>query len=291
MTSQMSNKELNALIHLLDEPDERAFDKIREKIISFGNEAIPVLEDSWNETLAGLVHERIDEIILNIRQDQVKFDFSNWLHTGSSDLLKGFILVSKVHYPELNEDEIIQFVEKMRMDAWLEMNDSLTALENVKVLNHIIYQVHRFDGNKNDLQAPENFYVNTVIQSRKGSPLSLGMIYSIVARKLMLPVYGVNLPQHFILAYALEMTSELPSGEDILFYINPFNQGAVFTRKEIELFVRQLNIPASSSFFTPCSNTEIIRRLLETLIFCYTQIGLPEKNKPLEDLLTLIRKS
>ena len=291
MTLPISNKELNALINLLDEPDEPAFNRIREKIITFGDEAIPFLENSWEETLAGLVHERIDLIIRDIRLVKVKHDFAEWLKAGSSDLLKGFILVSKVHYPGLDEDAMVQFIEKMRMDAWLEMNDTLTALENVKVLNHIVYQMYHFDGNKSNLLEPDNFYINTLISSRKGSSLTLGIIYCIIAQKLMLPVYGVNLPQHFIVAYAAELTSELPPMEDVLFYINPFSQGAVFTRKEIELFIRQLKVPAEESFFTPCSNNFIIQRLIETLIFCYNQAGLSEKNEPLEDLLTLIRQS
>jgi len=72
---------------------------------------------------------------------------------------------------------------------------------------------------------------------------------------------------------------------------SPFNQGTVFTRKEIEMFVRQLKIPADPSFFTPCSNIDIIQRLLETLKFCYIQTGLPEKIQPIDDLLDLILKS
>lgn len=285
MNANSGEKELNALINLLDEPDEKAYSQIRDRIIGFGDHAIPLLEKSWEETLEGPVHERIDEIIGGIRQNQLFHDFSNWLHTGSSDLLRGFILLSRIHHPNLDEEEIIRTVEKMRLDAWLEMNDSLTALENVRVLNHILFQVYRFEGNKINLHAPENFLVQTLLKNRMGSPLSLGMLYIILARKLLLPVYGVNLPQHFILAYAAEMTSDQPGTDDVLFYINPFNRGAVFTRKEIELFIRQLKIPAEISYFAPCSNADIVRRLTESLIFSYNQAGQAEKTDILESLL------
>jgi len=282
------NKELNALINLLDEPDDIAFGVILEKIYTFGTEAIPALEHSWENSFNLLVQERIENIIRKIQQDNLQFEFSNWVGFGSSDLLKGFILVSKTQYPDLNEENLIIQVEQIKMDIWLELNDNMTALENVKVLNHVFFGVQRFDGNKINPATPQNFYLNTLLETKKGSPLTLGILYMILARKLNIPVYGVNLPQHFILAYLPGTDIEEPSDADVLFYINPFNKGAIFTRREIELFVRQLRIQADSSFFTPCTNIDIISRLISGLIFSYRQLGYPEKIEELENLLGII---
>ena len=52
---------------------------------------------------------------------------------------------------------------------------------------------------------------------------------------------------------------------DVLFYLNPFNKGAVFRKSEIELFIRQLKIKEQESFFLPCENKVLIRRLLQEL--------------------------
>ncbi|MCX6247430.1 MAG: transglutaminase-like domain-containing protein [Bacteroidetes bacterium] len=290
MVATIENKELNALVHLLDEPDETVFDSIREKIHSFGKEAIPYLEKALEVSFDNSIQERAGEIIRNIQLGELLSDFTDWINTSSSDLLKGFLLVTRSQYPELNEEALTIRVEQMKMDAWLELNDNLTALENIKVLNHILYQVHNFDGNKINLFAPQNFYLNTFLETRKGSALSLGILYIILARKLNIPVYGVNLPQHFILAYVSELAAEVPSLEDVLFYINPFNKGAVFTRKEIELFIQQLKIDPDRSYFAPCSNIDIIKRLIENLIYCYTQLGYPDKIEDLERLLKLTEK-
>ena len=72
----------------------------------------------------------------------------------------------------------------------------------------------------------------------------------------------------------------------ILFYINPFNQGTVFTRREIELFIKQMKAKPEKSFFVPCSNSDIILRLINNLIFSYTQLGNSEKIEDLENLLS-----
>ena len=285
MAAFLENKELNALVHLLDEPDEKAFDSIREKnIYSFGKEAIPYLEKALEVSFDTSIQERAGEIIRDIQREELQNEFTNWINTSSSDLLKGYLLVTRSQYPELNEETLTIKVEQMKMDAWLELNDNLTALENVKVLNHIIYHVHNLDGNKINLFAPQNFYLNTFLETHKGSALSLGMLYIIIAQKLNIPVYGVNLPQHFILAYVSEITTGVPSVEDVLFYINPFNKGTIFTKREIELFIHQLKINPDRSYFAPCSNIDIIKKLIGNLIYSYTQLGYPEKIKSIRKI-------
>ena len=276
---------IHALIKLLDEPDETAFGLIRDQILSIGTDAIDPLEIALENTFDPLVQERIQSIVRKLNQENLYVDFVNWLNLGSDDLLKGFILVSKTQYPSLDEEDIIIRIEQLKMDIWIELHENLTALENVKVLNHVIFDLHHFDGNKSDMKAPQNSYINTFLDSHKGSPLSLGMLFIILSQKLGLPVYGVNLPQHFILAYLTDTGLQNPNEDDVLFYINPFNKGAVFTRREIDLFIRQMKLKPEKSYFTPCTNREIIRRLINNLIYSYNQYGYPDKIEELENLL------
>ena len=276
---------ISALIKLLDEPDETTFQLIREQIYSLGMEALPALETARENIFDPLVQERIKEISHQLQSENLYVDFVNWVKLGPSDLLKGFILVTKTQYPNLNDAEIRSKIEAIRMDVWLELHENLTALENVKVLNHIFFEVHHFDGNKSNIAAPQNSYINTLLESHQGNPLSLGILYMSLARKLEMPVYGVNLPQHFILAYLTDTGIDNPTEDDVLFYINPFNKGAVFTRREIELFIRQMKIKPDPSFFAPCTNQDIIYRLINNLIFAYNKLGHDDKIEDLEVLL------
>ncbi|MFZ4563664.1 MAG: transglutaminase-like domain-containing protein [Bacteroidales bacterium] len=273
------------MIKLLDEPDEIAFGLIRNQIFSIGPDALAPLEKALENTFDSLVQERIQEIIRKLNQENLYVDFVNWLNLGSDDLLKGFILVTQTQYPALNEEEIRITVEQLKMDVWIELHENLTALENVKVINHVLFDQHHFDGNKSDMNAPQNSYVNTFLETHKGSPLSLGILFIILAQTLGMPVYGVNLPQHFILAYLMEPGISNPGEDDVLFYINPFNKGAVFTRREIELFIREMKFKPEKSFFSPCTNPDIIRRLINSLISSYNQYGYLDKIEELQNLL------
>lgn len=279
------NPKISALIKLLDEPDDKTYQIIREKIWSFGTEALSPLEKAWETDFNPLVQERIVEIRRNLQRTALAAELAAWVKTSSSDLLKGYLLVTKLNTPDLDEKAIATRIEEIRKDVWLELHENLTALENVKVLNHILFGIHLFEGNKINPVLPANSWLDTFLETRLGSPLSLGMLYIIIAEKLGLPITGVSLPQHFILAYLADSRLTDPASDQVLFYINPFNQGAVFTRREIELFIRQLKIKTDSSFFAPCTNTEVIRRLINSLIFACNKTGDTDKTEDLEYLL------
>jgi len=128
------------------------------------------------------------------------------------------------------------------------------------------------------------------MESRKGNPISLSIIYLSVAWKLGLPIYGVNLPKNFILAYKDEFRQHdsIDESEDILFYINPYNRGAVLGRKEIDYFITQQQIKSHPSFYVPCTNIDIITRLINNLILSFEKLGYAQKIIRMKELLRIL---
>jgi len=285
----MDKNELSALISLLDDPDENVFFHIREKLLSLGQEIIPILEDAWEHSFDSLIQQRIENIIHKIQFEKIARELKEWAKPEHQQLLEGALLIARYQYPDLDQEKVYKAIDRMQQDVWLEINNKLTAFEKVRIINHIIFDVHGFSGNTTNFHAPQNSFINNVIESKKGNPLSLSIIYTIVAQNLKIPIYGVNLPEHFILAYRDE-GSLLPvlandSTDRVLFYINPFSKGSVFSRKEIDAFLKQLKLNPDASFYEPCSNLEILKRLLRNLIQSYEKLGYPHKSEELELLL------
>jgi regulator of sirC expression with transglutaminase-like and TPR domain len=167
------------------------------------------------------------------------------------------------------------------------MMNEASPVEQVKLINHVFYHLHGFSGNTTNHQDPQNSYLSQVLETKKGNQILLASIYSIVAQKLDIPVYGVNLPQHFILAYMDEsQQSEMEGG--VLFYINAFNKGFIFGRRDVDMFLKQLNLNFDKQFYEPCSNTDIVRRILRNLISSYEHLGSPDKVKELNELLSIL---
>jgi len=291
MMDQKKERELKALISLTDEPDERIFIEITDKILLYGSEAIPMLEDRWENSFDPIAQQRILNIIHKIQFGTIEAELNHWMKFCSNDLFAAYLLVTRFQYPEIKEEEIKKKINDISHDIWLEFNEGLTALEKIKVVNHIFYDVHGFGGNTTDFHLPQNSYLNTLLETRKGNPLSLGMLYIIISQQLNIPVYGVNLPEHFVLAYVNELAEEkleFLCDDEVLFYINPFSKGAVFTRKEVELFIKQLKLEPQEFFFKPCTNIDIIRRLINNLISSYDKSGDTEKKEELEKLLNML---
>ena len=289
MTDVTKNKELKALISLLDEPDPRTFEKIRSKICAYGTDAIPVLETSWEQSFDPFLQERIVDIIHKIQLDDLFAGISSWAQLGSQDLIKGFMLAARFQYPDLDAGKIFKEVGQIVQDVWLELNNNLTALEKIKVVNHILFDVHKFKGNKSDMKSPDNLFLNMLLETKKGNPLSLGILYIIIAGSLKLPVYGVDLPNHFILAYMDEYDPDAPGPDaHALFYINPFNRGALFTHNEIEAYVKQMGLQRNPGFFEPCNNVVIMRRVFGELIELHEQQGNSEKAEELKRLASAL---
>lgn len=281
-------KEIASLIKLLDDPDPEIFHHVENKLLDYGYGIISYLEKAWEQSFDALQQERIENLVHKIQFQNVKEDLSLWYQSGGFDLLRGILIVNKYQYPDLDEQKIINQIEVIKRDIWLQMMYDASPVEKVKLINHIFYTIYGFSGNTTNHKDPQNSYLSQVLESKKGNQISLAIIYSIIAQKLDIPIYGVNLPQHFILAY--EDEAEKSTDENgILFYINVFNKGYVFSKKDIDQFLKQLNIQPEKFFYEPCSNTEIIKRVLRNLISAYEELGSEEKVRELRALLEVLK--
>ncbi len=284
----MNTQEVKALISLLDDPDEQVYSEVKSKLISFGKVVIPTLEDSWTYT-EQIVQNRIEGIVHQIYFNQLLNDFKDWIKDKDYDLLKGSILVARYQYPELNAEKIKTYIDQIRRDAWLEMGYNLTALEKVRIINHVIYNVYGFTGDTTNVYSTQNAYINNVLETKKGNPISLSILYAIIAQNLDIPIYGINLPEHFILAYS-DKASLLPffrhsDNHGVLFYINPFSKGSVFSKNEIDAFLHQLNIKPEKAYYAPCNNLTIIKRMLQNLMKIYESLKKPQNIEELKKIL------
>jgi regulator of sirC expression with transglutaminase-like and TPR domain len=286
----MDRNEIKAMIALLDDTDQEVLTAITGNLLKQGKEVVPELEKAWETTLDEKLQSRLENIIQDIQFNAVQDDLKRWIQTGSEYILEGAFYVAKFQFPELNIDKINDQIESIRKDVWIEINNNLTALEKVKILNYILFDLHKLARNNEDFYSPQNSYINQVLETRKGNPISLSILYLAVAWKLGLPIYGVNLPKNFILAYMDEFRrNDVPhDAEDILFYINPYNKGAVLGRREIDYFITQQQIKPQPSFYVPCSNRDIIIRLINNLIMSYEKLGYVQKITRLKQLLRVM---
>ncbi len=285
----MNLKEVIALITLLDDPDDGIYSEVKNRFIVLGPPAIPHLETAWENSFDALMQKRIEGIIHTIQFKALQNALKHWAENEQDDLFKGCSIIARYQYPDLDENKLKKQLNQIKQDVWLELHDDLTALEKVKIINHILFEVHQFGGNITNYHAPQNSFINVVLETKKGNPVMLSVIYTLICKELNIPIYGVNLPQHFVLAYVNDLAnlfdpSHKTLSDNILFYVNPFSKGLIFNQSDIDSFIKQLKIEPETKYYLPCSNLDIIKRILNNLIYSFDKMGYAEKVRELKDL-------
>ena len=278
---------IDTLLELIDDRDEEVYFAVRDKLLETGPAILPVLEFALSSSVSLLQHERLELIINQLKFTKLVEKTTTWINTEEKSLLEGWVLVSTIHHPGISQDKIDLLIQKIVRDTWIEINDSLTSLEKVSVINHVFFDLYHFDFNFAEPNAPENCLINNLLISRKGTLISLCTLYCMIARKLDLPVHPIGIGQYFILGYYEPQISKEVYGEGAdpyLFYINMEHKGAILGAKELEYVVHDER--ESHKNAAPVSDQNLIKNLLLFLRQCYQAQGDKEKvisaNKLLE---------
>jgi regulator of sirC expression with transglutaminase-like and TPR domain len=276
----MKETEIKALVSLLDDEDAQIVSHVEEKILSLGTTIIPFLEQEWENNFSPLVQRRIEDLIHTLQFELLKERIKEWYESSDHDLITGMWLVCTYQYPDIELLKLKQELEQIYYETWLEFKPDLYPFDQVKIINSVFFNKLKFGANTKNFHSPGNSMINVVLETRKGNPITLCVLYMMVAQKLKLPVYGVNLPNLFVLTYK--------DDQNVQFYINAFNKGLIFSRQDIENYIHELHLAPQPSFFEPCANLEIIRRVFRNLIMSFDKMGEHAKAEEVKELLLLI---
>jgi regulator of sirC expression with transglutaminase-like and TPR domain len=284
-------KRLEALIYLLDDPDQQVYETVEKELLKQNHNIIPALEDKWESSFDENCQERIENLIQNLHFKKTKKQLRSWITANSDDLMEGFICVDRFQYPDINLLNLKQKIENIRRTVWLELNNSLTLLEKITILNHFIFHINGFSINLNNINSPQNCYLNQVLETKKGNPVSIAILYTILARQLGLPARLTDFPNNPLVAMVDADLAKKVYGKNsltnVIFYINPSNKGAITNRKEIDYHLKKYNKLTTEKYAEPVADQVIIRRLLESLKEGFHAAGFVEKEMKIAEMINL----
>ena len=276
----MTTNEIKALISLLDDPEIAP--QVQGEIQNLGEAIIPFLEESWEETLDPQQQRRLEDLIHQLQFEGLQQRLRVWRDSGDQDLLEGMWLLNSYQYPDADLQALNRAIEQLRFEVWTLLRADMHPADQVQVLNHVIFRNHKFAANTQHFHSPANSMLHRVFETKRGNPLSLCVIYLLVAQRLDLPIFGVNLPNLFVLTYQPEAPGATP------FYINCYNRGVTLSRADIEHYVGQLGITSQGSFYEPCTNLDIVRRAMRNLQVGFEKLQEPAKVAEVGQLLTML---
>jgi regulator of sirC expression with transglutaminase-like and TPR domain len=285
------NKEITALLRLIDDPDDEVFDTVSEKILNYGRAIIPNLESLWEHTEDQSLQERIELLIHRVHFQDLQAELLEWSESRRPELLRGAIIVAKYQFPDLNVPALLTQFDQIRRNIWLELNNYLTPLEQVNVFNSILYNYYKLQGHELTEREPKHFFVNQVLESKQGNAFSIGVIYLALCELLDIPIFAVNIPRQFVFAYIDTLhhffSPDSEGVQQIQFFIDP-TSGVVYTQKDVEAYLKKINATEKDNYFTPVHTKKVILKMLEELCLCYRYKKEDQKADEIQQLMNIL---
>ena len=274
----LSDAELKALVSLLEDEEGKHHEELRKHLLDAGIAAIPYLEERC-AAAEPAVRRRLEEALREIRFQELRAQYKRLAASSEPNLETGAFLLARFGYPYLDETKYRRWLDETAAAAGERMEAGSDPRPALRRLNTRLFDELRFCGNTQRYYDPDNSFLNRVIESRTGIPISLSVLYILLGRRLGLPVAGAGLPGHFMV---------LVEWERHPFFVDPFHEGRALTAGQCREFLLSLGYPFNERYLVPCSTREILARMMHNLISIYHKSGRPEEARRLTELVDLL---
>jgi regulator of sirC expression with transglutaminase-like and TPR domain len=135
-------------------------------------------------------------------------------------------------------------------------------------LHDVLFDEQNFHGNTDDYYAPANSYLPSVLETKTGLPITLSLVYKLVAERLGVRCWGVGLPGHFLTGIQID---------DAVMLIDPFCAGRMLTAAEAHDRLREVlgpDVEWSDELLQPVSNKHWLTRILQNLLNTFGSAGM-----------------
>jgi len=278
--------EINALLNLIEDPDDEVYQTITKRFIGFGQLVIPVLNEFQELTDDPVQVAKINAIISQISISCIETAVIDWLNSEDQSVLEASLFIAAYLNPEYDRDRLFFEIEKIRKTIWLELNDYLTPLEEINILNKIIFGHYDYKGVELDYSTINHFDPSHLLTNKVSNTFPLASVYLIIAEMLGVTLLPADVPKQNLLCYVEEGSSIISvEGSDILFYIDPLN-GQVYTHRDVENYVKKMNLAHPPVTYTPSNARNFVQRWIKEIAKAEQSKGEDERHKALMMLIS-----
>jgi regulator of sirC expression with transglutaminase-like and TPR domain len=183
-------------------------------------------------------------------------------------LAEGALWIAASEYPGLAIDDYLACLHDMAAKLRGRLRADIATAEKLMALNHYLFDELGFSGNSDDFYDPRNSFLNEVIERRVGIPITLGVIYIEIGRRIGLGLHGVSFPGHFLVKCALR---------DGVVVLDPYSRGVSLDADELQQRLRAAGSPGDvdgailAHLLGAASNKEVLGRMLRNLKGIYVE--------------------
>lgn len=256
-----------ALLGLLDDPSPAVRRALVAHFLQLGTPAMEFLQETArgaNRPLARHASWFLEELKF---ADPVA-EFRGFIRSLNYELETGALLLSRTVSPGLDAGACCTELDHIAARCAELISEPATSREKCRIMNRVLFHEWGFHGNVEHYTDPLNSFLDQVLIRRTGIPLSLSIVYLLVAQRLGLALEPVGLPGHFIVG----CFEDSPP-----FFVDPFDKGVFLDPDEIFTLLRANQITPKDTDLAPTPVREVLCRSCRNLANHYTSAGDPER--------------
>lgn len=273
-SSPTVDTELRSLLTLIDDPDRRVAEAVEERLRTRGASVMEPLFD-FARTATGLARERALELARDFHVTALADEFDTLDKQLAADdpnaLEDGVFLIARYGKPSIDIDYYKSFLDDYAAVLRSRIaKRSESPLEILNECNYLFFEEYKYRGNQTKFMDPENSYIHRVIERKSGIPISLAVLYLLVAEtRLKLPFSGASAPGHFLIRY--DGLSTHSASEPL--FVDAFNGGVILRERDIKRYLDTSGLPFNRAFLDPATPRSILLRMIRNLIIVFNEHG------------------
>lgn len=254
---------LRSLVALLDDEDPRSLELVRRHLLDVGVTAIPFLEEARSASAPGLA-ARFDEMAAELRFQDLQREFETMSRQRVPDLETGSLLLARFVRPGADAPVYVRWLDRVAAAVADELPEDATTDEATRHISAHLFQAMGFAGNESNYYDPDNSCLTRVIDTRRGIPVTLSILYLLIAKRLRVAVFGVGTPGHFLIGYRHNGDTR---------FLDAFRSGQPLETAEVRRMLVRNGYEYRPDYLKPCGPREILLRMMRNLLSIYQKTG------------------
>jgi regulator of sirC expression with transglutaminase-like and TPR domain len=251
---------VEALRRLLDDPTPQVREALTEEFRRLGQPALAWLRQTA-DTGGRELSPHARRFLRDLGGEDTVAMFRELIRSFRYELETGLLLLERTIYPATGAADTHGFLDTAAARCRQLLLIPATPRERCLVVSRVLFHEYKFRGDAENYHDPRNSFLGQVIQRRRGIPLTLSILYILVAQRCGLELEPVGLPGRFMAGC---YTGDEP------FFIDAYESGAFRSEHDLRTYFRQLEMPFDPGVLMPSPVGEVLARCCRNLVNQYT---------------------
>lgn len=277
----MTTNEKVALLSLLDDPSPAVRRELLKILNAMGPHGLEILSEaakSSNRLLGWHAGTYLSELQ---SADPVQ-ELRAFIQSGKYELETGWMMISRVAHPALDIGTICNQLDAYASRCRELIVQPATSRDQCATINRVLFHEAGFRGNSDRYADPNNSFIDSVLQFKRGLPITLSILYLLIAERLGLKIAPISAPGHFVVG-CFEETAP--------FYIDPFQRGKFLTAGHMLKRIEANDLMPNLSYLAPATTHETLSRICRNLVYHYMESGEESMAALFSDMLRAFKEA